>query len=142
MQTQAAKVLLIDDDDVDTEMVVRGFRKHRIGNELTTASNGIEALKILRKNGQEKFTKPFIILLDLNMPGMNGFEFLEELRNDGNLRDSIVFVLTTSKAESDRARSYQKNIAGYIAKSDVGPSFKKAVDLLECFWTTVMLPVG
>lgn len=140
MQTHPVKILLVDDDDVDTEMVVRGFRNHRIANPITVAENGIEGLKILRQNGCEPYSKPFLILLDLNMPGMNGFEFLDELRNDAVLRDSIVFVLTTSSAETDRARSYRKNVAGYIVKSDVGPSFKKAVDLLDCYWTTVTLP--
>lgn len=140
MQTQPVKILLVDDDDVDAEMVVRGFRNHRIANPITVAENGVEGLKILRRNGREPFSKPFLILLDLNMPAMNGFEFLDELRDDPDLRDSIVFVLTTSSAETDRARSYRKNVAGYIVKSDVGPSFKKAVDLLECYWTIVTLP--
>ena len=140
MQTQPVKILLVDDDDVDAEMVVRGFRNHRIGNPITVAENGIEGLKILRRNGRKPFSKPFLVLLDLNMPGMNGFEFLDELRDDPVLRDSIVFVLTTSNAETDRARSYAKNVAGYIVKSDVGPSFKKAVDLLDCYWTIVTLP--
>ena len=140
MKMHPVKILLVDDDDVDTEMVVRGFRNHKIGNPVTIAENGIEGLKILRSNGRTPFAKPFLILLDLNMPGMNGFEFLDELRDDPMLRDSIVFVLTTSNAEIDRARSYAKNVAGYIVKSDVGPSFRKAVDLLDCYWTTVTLP--
>ena len=140
MQTHPVKILLVEDDDVDAEMVVRGFRNHRIENPITTAENGIEGLKILRRNGRERFSKPFLTLLDLNMPAMNGFEFLDELRDDALLRDSIVFVLTTSNAETDRARSYAKNVAGYIVKSDVGPSFKKAVELIDHYWTTVTLP--
>lgn len=140
MQMKSVKILLIEDDDVDAEMVIRGFSKNRIGNVVTVAENGLQALEILRENGRQAFSKPYIILLDLNMPGMNGFEFLDELRSDENLRDSIVFVLTTSKAESDRARTYRKNVAGYIVKSEVGPSFKKAVELLDCYWTTVTLP--
>ncbi len=140
MDIHPVKILLVDDDDVDAEMVVRGFRNHAAANPVTTAENGIEGLKILRSNGHKPFSKPFLILLDLNMPGMNGFEFLDELRDDPVLRDSIVFVLTTSSAETDRARSYRKNVAGYIVKSDVGPSFKKAVDLIDCYWTTVTLP--
>ena len=141
MQTQAVKILLIDDDDVDAEMVVRGFAKNRIGNVVTVAENGLEGLEILRENGRQPFSKPYIILLDLNMPGMNGFEFLDELRSDEKLRDSIVFILTTSKAETDRARTFRHNVAEYIVKSDVGPSFKKAVDLLDGYWMTVTLPV-
>ena len=141
MQMTSVKILLVDDDDVDAEMVLRGFARSRIGNEITIAENGSEALDILRANDKKPFSKPFIILLDLNMPVMNGFEFLDELRADPAVRDSIVFVMTTSKAETDRARTYAKNIAGYIVKADVGPSFKKAVDLLDSYWTTVTLPV-
>lgn len=135
------KVLLVDDDDVDAEMVIRGFKKSRIGNEITVAEDGIQALEILRQNGTEAYSKPYIVLLDLNMPRMNGFDFLDELRRDEMLRDSIVFVLTTSKADADRARSYAKNVAGYIVKSEVGPSFQNAVQLLQCYWTTVTMPV-
>lgn len=134
------KILMIEDDDVDAEMVVRGFARARIDNEITIAENGIEALEILRRNGKDKFSKPFIILLDLNMPRMSGFEFLETIRADDALKDSIVFVLSTSKAESDMARSYEMNVAGYIVKSDVGPSFTNAVELLDRYWTTVTLP--
>jgi len=135
------RILLVEDDDVDAEMVIRGFRKSRIGTEITVAENGLQALKILRANGGDEFEKPYIVLLDLNMPRMNGFDFLDELRRDEKLKDSIVFVLTTSKADVDRARSYEKNVAGYLVKSEVGPSFAKAVDLLRCYWTTVTLPV-
>ncbi len=140
MQPQSAQVLLVDDDDVDAEMVVRGFKKHGMTNPITIAENGQEALKTLRGEGGEPFAKPFLILLDINMPGMNGLEFLEELRADSRLRDSVVFVLTTSSAEKDRAQAYRKNVAGYIVKSDVGPSFAKAADLLACYCSTVTLP--
>ena len=76
------------------------------------------------------------------MPVMNGFEFLEELRSDQKIRDSVIFVMTTSNSEIDRARTYEKNVAGYIVKSNVGPSFKKAVELLDNYWTTVTLPIS
>jgi len=63
--------------------------------------------------------KPYIILLDLNMPRMSGIEFLEVIRHDDALRDTVVFVLTTSKADEDRTAAYKKHVAGYIVKSDV-----------------------
>ena len=140
MNKQQVRVLVVDDDDVDSEMVVRGFKKHRIGNPVTVAENGREALEVLRGNGEAPLAKPFIVLLDLNMPGMNGFEFLDELRSDPSLKSTVVFVLTTSRQEVDMAKSYEKNVAGYIVKGDVGPSFKKAVDMLEDYWTVVTLP--
>lgn len=140
MNQASINILVVDDDDVDAEMVVRGFHKHKIANPVTVAENGQEALEVLRGNGVGPLSKPYIILLDLNMPGMNGFEFLEELRDDPKLKDTVVFVLSTSREETDMARSYEKNVAGYIVKSDVGPSFKKAVDLLDEYWTVVTLP--
>jgi CheY-like chemotaxis protein len=71
---------------------------------------------------------------------MNGFEFLQELRSDQKLRDTVVFVLTTSGADSDRTRAYQENIAGYMVKSAVGPQFSKLVKLLDDYHSTVQLP--
>jgi DNA-binding NarL/FixJ family response regulator len=81
-----------------------------------------------------------VILLDLNMPVMNGLEFLGELREDPALRDATVFILTTSQAESDIAEGYRRNVAGYMIKSNVGDSFMEAVKLIESYWRVVELP--
>jgi CheY-like chemotaxis protein len=135
-------LLLIDDDDVAAEAVVRSLRKNTIDFAVTLARDGIEALEILRHTHPELvIEKPYLILLDLNMPRMNGFEFLQEIRGDTNLHDSIVFVLTTSDAGSDKSRSYNENIAGYMVKSEVGPQFSKLAALLEIYRNTVALPV-
>ena len=97
MGERMIKILLVEDDEVDAESVRRAFRKQRIANPITHAANGIEALKILRGDEtQPALKQPFLILLDLNMPKMDGIEFLEELRRDESLRESIVFVLSTS----------------------------------------------
>lgn len=134
-------ILLIDDDDVAAESVVRSLRKHTIDFPVTLARDGIEALEILRKTHPDlNIEKPYIILLDLNMPRMNGFEFLQEIRSDKQLRDSVIFVLTTSNFDSDRARAYQENIAGYMVKSAVGPQFSKLAALLDNYRNTVALP--
>jgi CheY-like chemotaxis protein len=74
------------------------------------------------------------------MPRMNGIEFLQALRADEKLRDSIVFVLTTSKSDEDRMAAYNLNIAGYLVKSDVGAGFIRLVELLECYWRVVEFP--
>jgi CheY-like chemotaxis protein len=71
---------------------------------------------------------------------MNGFEFMEEIRGDQNLHESVIFVLTTSDNEHDRARAYAKNIAGYMVKSAVGPHFSKLASLLDNYRSTVKLP--
>ena len=141
MNGNVVSVLLVEDDDVDVEVVRRGFKKHKIANPVTAAADGIEALEILRgEGGHEPLQRPYIILLDLNMPRMNGIEFLRAIRDDAELSDSVIFVLTTSENETDRVRAYKLHVAGYMVKSQVGPSFKKAIDLLSQYWTAVVLP--
>jgi CheY-like chemotaxis protein len=135
-------ILLVDDDDVAAEAVVRSLRKHTVDFPITLARDGIEALEILRRTHADlSIEKPYLILLDLNMPRMNGFEFLQEVRSDNQLHDSIVFILSTSDADSDKARAYHENIAGYMVKSSVGPQFSKLAALLDNYRSTVALPV-
>lgn len=134
-------ILIVDDDDVAAESVVRSLRKHAMDFPITLARDGLEALEILRNQHNDlAIDKPYLILLDLNMPRMDGFEFLQEVRGDKNLHDSIIFVLTTSDADSDRTRAYHQNIAGYMVKSAVGPQFAKLANLLDNYRSTVSLP--
>jgi CheY-like chemotaxis protein len=134
-------ILLIEDDDVAAESVVRSLRKYDTKFAITLAQDGCEALAILaNKNPQNSLQKPYIIFLDLNMPRMNGFEFLEKIRADEALKRSIIFVLTTSDSEVDRARAYSYNIAGYMVKSVVGPQFSKLAQLLPLYIAAVRLP--
>lgn len=139
--TKKINILLIDDDDVAAESVVRSLRKHTVDFPVTLARDGIEALEILRStHSDSNIEKPYLVLLDLNMPRMNGFEFLQEVRADIQLHNLIVFVLTTSDADSDKSRAYHENIAGYMVKSAVGPQFSKLATLLENYRSTVTLP--
>ena len=134
-------VLLVDDDDVACESVTRSFRKQNISFPIVTAEDGMEALEILRNQHPGKSIKaPFLVLLDLNMPRMNGFEFLQEVRNDKLLSSLVIFVLTTSNDDNDRTRAYEENIAGYMVKSSVGPQFSKLASLLVNYRSTVVLP--
>lgn len=134
-------LLLVDDDEVDVQGLKRAFTKSRIANPITVARDGIEALEILRgQNGRPKLAKPHLILLDLNMPRMNGLEFLEELRKDEDLKSALVFMITTSKAEEDKTRAYGHNVAGYIVKQDPANTFMQAVTLLEHYWRVVEFP--
>ncbi|WP_141289365.1 response regulator, partial [Ideonella azotifigens] len=80
------------------------------------------------------------VLLDLNMPRMDGFEFLQQLRADPALCDEVVFVLTTSDADADRVRAYHENVAGYMVKALVGPQFAKLAQLLVSYRLAVRLP--
>jgi CheY-like chemotaxis protein len=132
-------ILLVDDDDVAAEAVVRGLRKHAMECPIVVAEDGIVALQILRGTHTRKIVKPYIILLDLNMPRMNGLEFLRELRHDAALKGSVVFVLTTSGATADRARAYEHSIAGYMVKSAVGPKFAALARLLIEYRAIVLM---
>lgn len=134
-------ILLVEDDDVAAEAVMRSLRKHSVNAPITLAQDGLEALEILREeHPQQHIEKPYVVLLDLNMPRMNGFEFMQEVRADRELSESVIFVLTTSDNEQDRARAYAKNIAGYMVKSAVGPQFAKLASLLDSYRAAVKLP--
>jgi CheY-like chemotaxis protein len=137
MDNKQVTILLVEDDDVDAMSIKRAFKKLRLGNPIIRACDGLEALQLLR-NGT--VPSPFIILLDLQMPRLNGFEFLEEIRQDPTLDKSIVFVLTTSKSDEDVTASYQKSIAGYFVKEDVGSDFLDIVKMLKGYWKIVLFP--
>lgn len=141
MTNPMMNILLVEDDDVAAEAVIRSINKNNLNFPVVIAEDGLEALHVLRnENASKKIKKPYLILLDLNMPRMNGFEFLQEIRTDKNLKDSVVFVLTTSDADSDRTRAYHENIAGYMVKSAVGPQFLKLAKLLDSYHASVNLP--
>jgi CheY-like chemotaxis protein len=134
-------IFLVEDDEVDAMSVKRALKELKIANPLYRAVDGIEALDMLRgTNGMTKLPRPYIILLDLNMPRMSGLEFLDELREDPDLKRSIVFVMTTSATEEDRVRAYDKCIAGYVLKHSAAHSFLDAVTMLEHFWRVIEFP--
>lgn len=137
--TKPVTILLVDDDDVDVMGIKRALSKLRVINPLVRARDGIEGLELLRKSGQ--VPKPYLILLDINMPRMNGIKMLTELRNDPTLSDSVVFILTTSQADEDKISAYNLNVAGYILKKQVGDGFMKVVEMLDRYWKLVELPV-
>lgn len=134
-------ILLVEDDLVDVMSVKRAFRDLKIANPLFEARDGIEALEHLRgTNGRTALPKPYIILLDLNMPRMGGIEFLKRVRADAALQSAIVFVMTTSDAEEDRVDAYSLNVAGYVLKHSMGHSFIDAITMLEHYWRIVEFP--
>lgn len=135
------KILLVEDDEIDVLSVKRALKKSQIINELIIAKDGVEAFEFLKgTNGHDKITRPYLILLDINMPRMNGLEFLEKIRQDKELYDSVVFVLTTSNSDEDKCQAYSKNIAGYILKSNIGNAFNETVSMLDLYWKLVELP--
>lgn len=142
MHHQPVHLLIVDDDDVDREAIVRSLARAKIANPVSTAVDGIEALEKLRvTNGVRTVPKPRLVILDWKMPRMNGAEFLEELRADPELADTSVFVLTTSDDEADVAAAYGKQVAGYILKNQAGSDFIDVIALLDAYWKLVELPV-
>jgi len=134
-------ILLVDDDDGDAKAVQRSFLKAKIANPLTRAVDGMEALEMLRgTNGKTRFPSPCVMLVDLNMPRINGIQFIQALRADKALHRSVVFVLTTSKRDEDKLAAYELNVAGYIVKATAGADFMNLVNLVECYWRIVELP--
>jgi CheY-like chemotaxis protein len=128
-------VVLVEDDEVDVMNVKRAFKKNNITNPLFVASNGLEALALLRDPSTP--TKNRIVLLDLNMPKMNGIEFLRALRADPQLVSTPVVVLTTSNEDKDRVEAFQLNVAGYLLKPVTFTSFVEVMAALNKYWTLV-----
>ncbi len=137
-------ILLVEDDQVDVMTVQRAFKRNNIINPLSITSNGEQALQFMRHQGEfqdhEKFPRPGIILLDLNMPVMNGIECLKALKADEELKKLPVIVLTTSKEECDRVESFKLSVAGYIIKPVEFEKFVEAVKVLNLYWTLSELP--
>jgi len=134
-------ILVVDDDDVAAEAVIRGLRKSDLLCPIIVAEDGQIALQILRaEHATRSISKPYLVLLDLNMPRITGFEFLRALRADDALRATVVFVLSTSGSDGDRARAYNEGIAGYMVKSGLGPQLKGLARFLVEYGSAVLLP--
>jgi CheY-like chemotaxis protein len=134
-------ILLVEDDDGDARAVERAFKECKIINPITRAFDGVEAMDILKgTNGKEKLNTPYILLVDLNMPRMGGLEFVEQLRKDSELKQAVIFMLTTSKREEDKIDAYNLNVAGYIVKETAGKDFMKLIELIDSYWRIVELP--
>jgi CheY-like chemotaxis protein len=135
-------ILLVEDDELDVMNVRRAFQKNNIVNPLHVASNGVEALEMLRgQNGRTQIPpQRRIVLLDLNMPKMGGIEFLREIRKDPDLRMLTVVVLTTSDEERDKVEAYRLNVAGYILKPVTLSAFVETIATLNKYWMVNELP--
>ena len=138
MIEKALNILLVEDDEVDVMNVRRAFDRNRIANPLFVAPDGVEGLRMLRANEVPRERR--IILLDLNMPRMNGIEFLRELRADAALAHTPVIVLTTSDDERDKINAYNLNVAGYLLKPVTFVNFVEVMAALNKYWTLVELP--
>lgn len=143
MEDRIINILLVEDDEVDIMNVKRAFKKYKITNPLYLAGNGIEALAMLRSSTEKPSPVPAkrrLILLDLNMPKMNGLEFLQELRQDEELKRTPVIVLTTSDEDKDRIEAYNLNVAGYILKPVTFNNFAEVMVALNKYWALCEMP--
>jgi two-component system sensor kinase FixL len=130
-------VLLVEDDAIDAMTVHRAFRDLKLSNPLKHVTNGEEALEYLRN---EENTKPCVILLDLNMPRMNGVEFMRVAKADPTMRRIPIIVLTTSRNDRDIIDSYDLSVAGYIVKPVDYKKFVEAIRTIDVYWTISELP--
>ena len=130
-------ILLVEDDVVDQMTVQRAMKDLHMTNRLDIAGNGEEALVHLRHGEKER---PCIILLDLNMPRMNGIEFLRVIKRDESLKHIPVVVLTTSKEENDKIESFKLGVAGYMVKPVDYMGFVDVVRTIKLYWTLSELP--
>jgi CheY-like chemotaxis protein len=132
-------ILLVEDDMVDVKTVQRAFKQSKIGNPLYVTHNGEEALAFLRREepyaDPDEAPRPGLILLDLNMPVLNGIEFLQVIKEDESLRRIPVIVLTTSRDETDLVRTYNLSVAGYILKPVDFPQFLDVVKTIDLYWS-------
>ncbi len=141
MAERAFNILLVEDDDVAAEAVVRGVRKNGQDWNVVVAEDGVEALDVLRgQHPSKRIPRPYVVVIDLNMPRMNGLELIEALRADDELRRSVVFVLTTSNSETDQRRARELGIVGYMVKSSAGPRHANFVDQIRSFRNSVFPP--
>ncbi len=137
MRNSNKPILLVEDDDVDAMTVQRSLKELKVTNELIRRTDGEDALDYLRNPDNQE---PCIILLDLNMPRMNGFEFLKVAKSDERLRKIPVVVLTTSDNDEGIVESYDLSVAGYVVKPVDYAQFIEAMKILNMYWTLNRLP--
>ena len=130
-------ILLVEDDQVDAMTVKRALKDINVTNELDIVNDGEEALTFLKNSENEK---PGIILLDLNMPKMNGIEFLKIAKKDESLKKIPVVVLTTSKEDQDKVDSFNLGVAGYMIKPVDYRKFVEVMKTIDMYWTLSELP--
>lgn len=136
-------ILLVEDDEIDVMSVKRAFQQNKITNPLYITNHGEDALAFLRKEGKyidSNHKRPNLILLDLNMPRMDGHEFLRVIKNDTNLREIPVVILTSSNLSEDIKKSYQNGVAGYLVKPVTFGNFAEMIRTLDLYWTVSEIP--
>jgi CheY-like chemotaxis protein len=133
------EVLLVEDDPGDVLMTQEAFEEHKVRNKLSVVSDGEEALAYLRRQGEHaEATRPDLILLDLNLPRVDGREVLQVIKEDADLRRIPVVVLTTSQADEDILRSYSLHANAYVTKPVDFERFIAVVRQIDDFFVSVV----
>ena len=142
LRGRPAVILLVEDNDNDVELTKLGFRRAKFVVNLHHVSNGEQCMAFLRKQGiYADAPTPDMILLDLNMPRMDGTEVMEEINKDEKLKHLVIVVLTSSKADEDVMRSYKLRCNSYLVKPINFEAFAKMIESLGDYWfTLVTLP--
>jgi CheY-like chemotaxis protein len=137
------RILLVEDDPKDVELTLTGLAEYNLVNEVVVARDGEEALDYLYRRGkyqQRPNGNPAVTLLDLKLPKVNGFEVLEKIRSDENLKMIPVVVLTSSNEERDLVTSYKLGVNAYVTKPVDFHEFVNAVKELGVFWAVINEP--
>lgn len=134
-----ANILLVEDDPGDQKLVKISLKDNRIANDLHIVNNGKEALDYLYHRGDysDGTPRPDLILLDLNMPGMNGKEVLKQIKSDENLKAIPVVILTSSGAEKDILQGYNLQASGYVKKPPDLMEFKEIIKKIGEYWFVI-----
>jgi len=134
-------ILLVEDDEIDVKAFRRAFSKLNITNPLHVVNDGVEAWEYLENCFDERrIDTPSLVILDINMPRMNGLELLQKIRGDERMKQLIVFMLTTSNDDKDKFDAYNLNVAGYMLKTDMGSGFQRAIQLVDNYWRVIEFP--
>lgn len=137
MKVKNSPILLVEDDQVDAMTVQRALKDLNVKNSLVHMEDGEKALAYLRDTSH---SKPCIILLDLNMPIMNGVEFLQEAKSDDKLKGIPVVVLTTSGEQQDKVSSFNLSVAGYMTKPVDYQQFVEVIRSIDSYWSISEIP--
>ncbi len=132
-------ILLVEDDDADALLTKRALNDVKVTNKLVHKVDGDDALEYLRDQSNEK---PCVILLDLNMPRIGGFELMKIMKADEGLKKIPVVVLTTSDVDENVNRSFEMGAAGYIVKAGDFKKFVEVMRIMDTYWTMSRLPNG
>jgi len=134
MSCSAARILLVEDNPDDEELTLRALRHHKMAENVVVAHDGVEALDFLFSRGCEQNVLPQVVLLDLNLPRVNGHEVLKAVRADERTRSLPVVILTSSNEDIDIQTSYQSGANSYIRKPVDYRQFVDAVEKISDYW--------